>query len=78
MPLGTAVLWSSPKSNTQVVSRRGRVHLVDAADATLAGVQLEVRPVGRIASDDGDVVGCLGKLDRRTLDQMDPRRATRR
>src|SRR6185436_5374676 len=37
-------------------------HLVDTADAALVRVQLEVRPVGRIASDDGDVVRCLGKL----------------
>jgi hypothetical protein len=48
-------------------------HLVDAADAALVGVQLEVRPVGRIASDEGDVVGRLGKLGRPTLEQMCPR-----
>src|SRR2546428_468270 len=44
-------------------------HLVDAADAAHVGVQLEVRPVGRIASDDGEAVGRLGKLSRPTLDQ---------
>src|SRR5205814_697167 len=45
-------------------------HLVDAADAALVRVQLEVGPVGRVASDDGDVVGRLGKLGRRALDQV--------
>ena len=48
-------------------------HPVDAADAARIGVQLEVRPVGRIASDDGDVVGRLGKIGRPTLEQMCPR-----
>src|SRR6266550_2107777 len=39
-------------------------HLVDAADAALVGVELEVRSVSRIASDDGVVVGRLRKLGR--------------
>src|SRR5215210_1842771 len=34
-------------------------HLVDSADAALVGVELEVGPVGGVASNDRDGVGCL-------------------
>src|ERR687895_1092303 len=45
-------------------------HLVDAADAALVGVELEVGPVRGVASHDRDAVRCLGHLHRRTLDQV--------
>src|SRR5262245_47875306 len=48
-------------------------HLVDPADAALVGVQLEVPAIGRIASDDRDVVRRIGMLGRSTLDQVSPR-----
>src|SRR5919202_6883520 len=37
-------------------------HLVDAADAALVGVELEVGPVRGVASHDRDAVGCLGHV----------------
>src|SRR5215207_7151071 len=45
-------------------------HLVDAADAALVGVELEVGPVRGIASHDRDAVGCLGHVHRRALHQV--------
>src|SRR5918993_2612933 len=45
-------------------------HLVDAADAALVGVELEVGSVGCVASHDRDGVGCLGHLHRRALYQV--------
>src|SRR5215212_1013426 len=45
-------------------------HLVDAADAALVGVKLEVGPIGCVASHDRDGVGCLGHLHRRALYQV--------
>src|SRR5215203_6985518 len=45
-------------------------HLVDAADAALVGVELEVGPVRSVASHDRDGVGCLGHLHRRALHQV--------
>src|SRR5215210_1484055 len=45
-------------------------HLVDAADAALVRVELEVGPVGGVASHDRDGVGCLGHLHRRARHQV--------
>src|SRR5215208_1732506 len=45
-------------------------HLVDAADAAVVGVELEVGPVRGVASHDRDGVGCLGHVHRRTLHQV--------
>src|SRR5215218_1149837 len=45
-------------------------HLVDAADAALVGVKLEVGPIGCVATHDRDAVGCLGHLHRRALHQV--------
>src|SRR5919107_6222672 len=45
-------------------------HLVDAADAALVGVELEVGPICCVASHDRDGVGCLGHLCRRALYQV--------
>src|SRR5215211_6734627 len=45
-------------------------HLVDAADASIVGVELVVAPVRGVASHDRDSVGRLGHLHRRPLDQV--------
>src|SRR5829696_9779472 len=45
-------------------------HLVDAADAALVGVELEVGPVRGVAAHDRDAVGCLGHLHRRAPHQV--------
>src|SRR5918995_1231526 len=45
-------------------------HLVDAADAALVGVELEVGPVRGVAPHDRDAVGCLGHLYRRARHQV--------
>src|ERR671911_397635 len=45
-------------------------HLVDAADAALVGVELEVGPVRGVTSHDRDAVGCLGHLHRRAHHQV--------
>src|SRR5918997_6190676 len=48
-------------------------HLVDAADAALVGVELEVSPVCGVAAHDRDAVGCPGHVHRRALYQVRPR-----
>src|SRR5207302_2260950 len=45
-------------------------HPVDAADASIIGVQLVVGPVCRVASHDRDYVGRLRHLHRRALNQV--------
>src|ERR671911_1370789 len=45
-------------------------HLVDTADAALVGVELEVGPIGCVASHDRDAIRCLGHLHRRALYQV--------